>query len=471
MKLRVRNFGPIRKADVGIKPLTVFVGPSNTGKSYLAMLLYSVANVLDGGKKRIIMRALYRHFSEEFGDSINNPMDIVKDDGEFLPIVQGAISIFTGTVWDGCGHEGRRCFGAEWSEIARRKSNVASVHVSHNNKIALDLFNSKDIKFADAKKVAKAIRGGIEKSEEREQKGLDIRLPHHYNLEDLCARVLFEFLSYLPEAQDILDTNRVHYLPAARGGIMLSHNKLTEDILEGAAAPSNAPIRSVFVDFLNDLARIGEISGDKKKKGNSSAVAKSDNFARKMEEILHGKIEVKTSKTGYPRFFYQFDSAAATGHEIPLMTASSAVSELAPIALFMQHHLSPGDVFIVEEPESHLHPKAQREVAEILVGLVIAGVHVVVTTHSDIMLEQLSNFVHAHGAPKAQVLGKGSDGRTISPDQVAVYSFADSSLRKGTDVREVKFDDDTGMVTQDHLDEAADIYNEFVGIADAQEDD
>ena len=37
-RIEVRDFGSIERADVEFRPLTVFVGPSNTGKCYLAML-------------------------------------------------------------------------------------------------------------------------------------------------------------------------------------------------------------------------------------------------------------------------------------------------------------------------------------------------------------------------------------------------------------------------------------------------
>ena len=40
--LKVTNFGPIVEADIELRPLTVFVGPSNTGKSYLAILIYAL---------------------------------------------------------------------------------------------------------------------------------------------------------------------------------------------------------------------------------------------------------------------------------------------------------------------------------------------------------------------------------------------------------------------------------------------
>ena len=42
LELDVTNFGPIIQATVDLRPLTVFVGPSNTGKSYLAILIYAL---------------------------------------------------------------------------------------------------------------------------------------------------------------------------------------------------------------------------------------------------------------------------------------------------------------------------------------------------------------------------------------------------------------------------------------------
>ena len=42
LTLSVKDFGPIYSAEVELRPLTVFVGPSNTGKSYLAILIYAL---------------------------------------------------------------------------------------------------------------------------------------------------------------------------------------------------------------------------------------------------------------------------------------------------------------------------------------------------------------------------------------------------------------------------------------------
>ena len=51
MKLTVENFGPIREArNIVVNPMTIFVGPSNTGKSYLATLIYAILRVIGDAK-------------------------------------------------------------------------------------------------------------------------------------------------------------------------------------------------------------------------------------------------------------------------------------------------------------------------------------------------------------------------------------------------------------------------------------
>ncbi len=42
MNIIVENFGPVKRADVEIRFLTIFVGPNATGKSYVAYLVHSL---------------------------------------------------------------------------------------------------------------------------------------------------------------------------------------------------------------------------------------------------------------------------------------------------------------------------------------------------------------------------------------------------------------------------------------------
>lgn len=47
-RLDVTDFGPISEASVDLRPLTIFIGPSNTGKSYLAVLIYALQQCFGG---------------------------------------------------------------------------------------------------------------------------------------------------------------------------------------------------------------------------------------------------------------------------------------------------------------------------------------------------------------------------------------------------------------------------------------
>ena len=49
-RIDIEDFGPIHRASVDVRPFTVFIGPSNTGKSYLAILIYALHQSLDMGR-------------------------------------------------------------------------------------------------------------------------------------------------------------------------------------------------------------------------------------------------------------------------------------------------------------------------------------------------------------------------------------------------------------------------------------
>ena len=478
MKLKVKNFGPIREAEVDLKPLTVFVGPSNTGKSYLAMLLYSVAKALDDANRHII-RELELHFREAFRKQKKTWEEVVEDDKRFAPVVAKAMPLFARMfrmVWE---YEAQRCFGEEWKSIVKSNGKwPVSISVESGNGVVLDLFHSRKNKFPGTAEMVRHIRSMLKVADTRKQKRGERREFFEPSVE--CAHGIFGAMRFLPNPPS---GDSVHYLPAIRGGIMQRHLMMVGTIVGGAARTnvpgSDLPVNGVLADFLQKLVYVGneKIPSARKysRMASRARSGKSESEAGELsrtieQKILKGEIVEKRSETGYTDYRYKF-SSRGRGRNIRLINASSTISELAPLVVFMRHYLEPpGDIFIVEEPEAHLHPAAQRNLASVLAGLVKSGVYVVVTTHSDMILEQLSNFVHAHGYPETNLLNEKSGERTISEDQTAVYSFADAHPDKGTAVRKIDFDEDTGMVTRDHLDESSDLYNETVDIFNTKQE-
>jgi predicted ATPase len=110
---------------------------------------------------------------------------------------------------------------------------------------------------------------------------------------------------------------------------------------------------------------------------------------------------------------------------IDVIHAGSMVKELAGLYLAIREKIVAGTQLIVEEPEAHLHPSAQKKLARILMKLATMGVVITITTHSDIILREVAHLVgRYHEQPKdvlpaekvKVILLKESEGGSISEE-------------------------------------------------------
>ena len=153
-----------------------------------------------------------------------------------------------------------------------------------------------------------------------------------------------------------------------------------------------------------------------------------DHLARNLEQtLLRGAVRVEQSPINYPSFVFQ---PSGWKRDLPLMNASSMVSELAPVVLYLRHVVQPGDLLIIEEPESHLHPAMQVEFIGQLAAAVQSGVRILITTHSEWVLEELANLVRLSELPKERRGGIDDGDIVLSPDQVGAWFFRAGFGRK-----------------------------------------
>lgn len=155
-------------------------------------------------------------------------------------------------------------------------------------------------------------------------------------------------------------------------------------------------LSGVLADFLEQLIEMS-----------SARVRSRHKTARELagyleNNVLMGDVRVDGSVTGYPTFTYR---PKDWKKDLPLMQASSMVSELAPVVLYLRQVVRRGDLLIIEEPESHLHPAMQATFARELARAVRAGVRIVMTTHSEWFLEQIGNLAHLSALPEANRQG------------------------------------------------------------------
>ena len=237
-----------------------------------------------------------------------------------------------------------------------------------------------------------------------------------------------------------------YYLPADRTGVMHSHQVVVSTLVQSAATaglrPStNIPMLSgVLADFLNHLIGISGARGRRPRKTDPALAAPIE------RNLIEGAVRMERNETGYPSFAYR---PKGWKIDLPLMRASSMVSELAPVVLYLRHLVRAGDVLIIEEPESHLHPAMQAAFARELARLVGAGIRVVMTTHSEWFLEQIGNLVRLSTLPETRRNGiKGADV-ALHPDDVGAWLFKPREDHMGSVVEEVVLDPDTGLYSTD----------------------
>ena len=138
LTLDVADCGPVARARVELRPLTVFVGPSNTGKSWLATLAYAlhryfgaVPEWLSRYRLGIATAALpesahgdlLRTAGRELAAAVFRGAESGEEDGiELTAPIQAAVRLHVEEQGGAIGKEIERCFGLDAGRLIRAGS-------------------------------------------------------------------------------------------------------------------------------------------------------------------------------------------------------------------------------------------------------------------------------------------------------------------------------------------------------------
>jgi hypothetical protein len=92
-----------------------------------------------------------------------------------------------------------------------------------------------------------------------------------------------------------------------------------------------------------------------------------------------------------------------TGETENIADVGQGTSQVLPV-LVAGARLRAGDTFVVEEPEIHLHPRAQAELGDFFVELATNGVQCFVETHSEYLIMRLQQFVASGLLPPEMIV-------------------------------------------------------------------
>ena len=497
VRIEAANFGPIERAAVDLRPLTVFVGPSNTGKTYFAVLIYALYRILGGFRRfpvpfhRGYQRALFPD-RRPAADGMLRPgelrdlLDKLEADAASFSLsdvpARARDAVRTSllepeTLQADLETEFMRCFDVESaSELVRlpgrRREMGVSLAVREKGR---DLWSlragvSESGVIADGRLEEDVVlfpEGGPGSTFARRIRIWSRRRSADAGNRGYPIEAFFEELFLAAFRSGGAQGGDAYYLPAARSGIMQSHRVIASSLVARSTRaglerfPELPTFSGVMADFMQRLILYEEDESDDRS---------MNELAAKLEqEALAGRIGIKRpTPGGYPEFVYR---PRGTEQEVRLTRASSMVSELAPVVLFLRGPVGRGDTLVIEEPEAHLHPAAQTRMAVALARLVRAGVRVVVTTHSDWLLKEIGNLMRAGelneaGRPAAD------DGlpSALRRSDVGIWLFNQEGPASGSTVEEIPFDSIEGVEPPDYeeVDEA--LYNRSADLQNQLED-
>lgn len=493
LELEVYDFGPIVHAKIDLRPLTVFVGPSNTGKSYMATLIYalhryycdsaSVNRRLHGGDAIIphiwhsVLSGKDVQSVAEWAEQTLNESTDSSTEGR-IHLSRSVMEVIR-NVFDAQGNrvdiEMGRCFGTNKPNALIRRESRSGARIVLNKALANNsepFVHELKLK-AHGTKFRTSIPKGKQLHVDFEEIGHRMAILHRMadKLSDSYRKGVDFSLPALPLMKQILDVvlpqlvgplhRPAFYLPADRTGVMHSLQFVLGALVQnatdaGISRPASTPLLSgVLSDFLLQLIQLEPQSGRQPKL--------CDDLCLQIERaILGGTVQVESALgVNFPHFTYR---PIGWKESLPLKNASSLVSELAPVVLYLRDVVDSGETLIIEEPESHMHPAMQVEFTRQIAALVKAGVRVIVTTHSEWVLEELANIVRRSELPDSRRKEMRHGGFALRPDQVGAWLFKPKRRPKGSVVEEIRFNPDAGGLESDFSDVAEQVYNDWTTI-------
>jgi len=395
-KLRVQNLGRIKNAEIGIRPLTVFVGPANTNKTWTAYALYGLAKCLSwrsfpfagGGARRIP------------NDMLRVPNDMVEVDDQLRRVTETVLTRLLSSL--SAAPE-----DATILEEVTREEMLAQItgplHISLLPEGFTRLLELSEPHPADMGVILEITRerfslGVAERASFQLQKRLGgectatvegkegvIRRRFYQSVAEsddkYRVRGLFQLATEL-----LLFGNLCSVLafPAERKALVTVYDLLKEEgdhlLIEPVAD---------FVGLLKGAqASVGHRQGHN---GLPRVLALLE------EKLLAGKVYFDSESDP---FSLTYDDGK--GRTLEMHAASSLVRALAGLHVYLKHVAAPQDLIVIDEPEMNAHPEAQLMIAELLGVLVNKGINVVITTHSPYIVDHLNNLIEAAHLPEAK---------------------------------------------------------------------
>ena len=410
-RIIIENLGPFEYAEIELKPLTIFVGKNSTGKSFLVQLLWSLM-ITYPYKIPEALRKVESEINElvpKILEKIESGLDVNK---EFRELIKLHIEILPKAIALSLQETFQKAFETTLHELIREGTDRATILIEGPRATLNILIEKSEIRASYGRKYTEFInklrveypgpRQMRVSHKEREDLLVERSVIGMYDLAFIVISVLSWYVAESLKPFFAAPLNIAAFFPDGRAGTLRAALRpyIAPVLLTEGISYQDAILVSLYSKLARDL---------------DNELIELDLIKPLLDEL--GCFPEAVFEHGVYTIYVKM----WTGKRLPLYKAPSGVREILIAALALVSQGEPY-VVIVEEPEAHLHPRAQRILARVIARAINElGKIAILTTHSDIVVYSLENLIMASELrEKMKKLGL-SESEILDPDKVAVY--------------------------------------------------
>jgi predicted ATPase len=451
-KIIIKNFGPIKYAEIEVKKILVLIGEQASGKSTIAKLIYFFKTIQED------------LFSQIYRDKQNQSLDINSD---ILPPIQQKFYNFFGPTNNLPDFEITFYYSFNENKFLKlsndenKKMKISPIDTFINEKFTI---LASDIKFRLRQEYLNINKNRNIQPLIKEEEKIKYAQQLYDLLNDLfqnkqrdllfivagrSATVAYPslFEKYFSQSIEINLKQNISIDNYERS------SKTLDEILLEKFIEKFVRVKDIFKKFRNFEGLIESYSENNIKE-------KLYQVKNKIDKILKG--EYRIDDLGEKILFNK-----ETEEYIYLSNTSSGQQESIRILqdIFLNILDNTKVLRILEEPEAHLFPVAQKQLIELLALMVNQNDdnQLIITTHSPYVLTVFNNLLFANRVVEknpstesevAQIIPQDS---WLSAKDFSAYSLGNQSVSEDTSYCESIFNQEKGTIQQNYLDTVSEI--------------
>ncbi len=373
--LEIENLGPINKADLDIKKINVIVGKNSTGKSTSSKFLFCLLTALSKEgiylanidiKNRLNQIFYLLTFNYFEGDSFENK--------DLNPIEELLNEPSSNELFDEICHKlyelSKKIKSSSLKRIyLKRLKRIQKLIEINKNRDSqyVNIFNSlldSEYAYSSIKDAHVTFKGIIDGQPIVEEIFIK-KNARHGNLDKRFYNYLnFDNIVYI-DSLSVFELNNERTIQNIEEGSNFINDKYPYHIQQLERKLKNTNNKGIYDgDFYKEL----------------------DVFKRKMDELIGGNFKYDELNK---KFLLEID-----GEDCPMQNTSSGLKQLGIIQLLLENReLTENSFLILDEPEVHLHPGFQVQLARILVLLAKElNITIYINTHSPFLAEAMEAY-------------------------------------------------------------------------------